>query len=372
MFRKIRGQTRAIQLLNNAISHDRIAQAYLFHGREGVGKFMTAFYFGMALNCLSSSEYRPCGVCASCHKFLAFEHPDFIYLFPTPNYKISPTGEIKDGSSLKEYEAYLSNKRESPWKTFFFPGSTEIRKESIMMLQHRLNLSIHEAAYRICLIEDADQMNQATANAFLKTLEEPPQRTVIILVTQRLSVLLPTIVSRCQLVYFNPLPRSVMESILIESFAVDPPTARTASLIADGNLKTSIRIAQESSSENRELALKLLSLAAYDKELEFNAFLQKSRELVSGDYLVEVINHLAIFVNDLALLSTHSELLTNIDQISLLTDIATRSVNLGEGCLEVLLTFEDLKRKIAGHVNSSLILIKIYFTLRKLFLPPSP
>jgi len=64
MFRKIKGQSQVIDLLSSAIVNNRISQAYLFHGGDGVGKFITALYFGMALNCLSSREYRPCGVCA--------------------------------------------------------------------------------------------------------------------------------------------------------------------------------------------------------------------------------------------------------------------------------------------------------------------
>ena len=330
---------------------------------------MTAHYFGMALNCLSSSEFRPCGVCSSCRKFLAFEHPDFIYIFPTPNYKMSPTGEIKDNSSLSEYAAYLENRKNSPYREFFFSASTEIRKESIMMLQHRLHLSAHEAQFRICIIEDADEMNANTANAFLKTLEEPPARTVIILLTKRMQILLPTIISRCQLVFFNPLPRNVIEGLLIENFNSDPVSARTASLIANGNMETAIRIAQESSSENRQLAIKILTLAAANKELEFHNLLNKGKEILNGEFLFEVLNYLSLFVSDLTLINRAPDSITNIDQSELLASIAAKNKDLDEQIHQTLLTIEDLKRKIDGHVNTTLILIKIYFTLRELVKP---
>jgi len=193
MFRNIKGQDHALQILKMAMDNDRIAQAYLFHGADGVGKFTTALYFGMALNCLSLSEFRPCGVCNSCRKFLAFEHPDFIYLFPTPNLQLTVDGEIKSPEGLRQYEAYIKNKIEAPWQDYYFSSSIEIRMESVSMLIKRLDFSIYEANWRVCIIEEADQMNIPTANAFLKTLEEPPRQTVIILVTNRLSMLLPTI-----------------------------------------------------------------------------------------------------------------------------------------------------------------------------------
>ncbi|MDZ4122323.1 MAG: DNA polymerase III subunit delta', partial [Candidatus Cloacimonadaceae bacterium] len=158
MFRQIIGQDHALGLFKSAMANDRVAQAYLFHGNDGVGKFITALYFGMALNCFSAGEFRPCGVCTSCRKFLNLDHPDFIYIFPTPNMKMSTSGEIKDAQAYKEYESFIENKKNTPWKDFFFSSSAEIRKESIMMLQQRLELSISEASYRICIIEDADKM----------------------------------------------------------------------------------------------------------------------------------------------------------------------------------------------------------------------
>lgn len=269
MFRKIKGQSQVIGLLQSAIEQERIAQAYLFHGSDGVGKFMTALYFGMALNCLSSSEYRPCGVCASCHKFLSFQHPDFIYLFPTVNLKLSSDGEIRDNEALKQYEAYLKNKIETPWQEFFFTGSTEIRKESMSQLIQRLELSIHEGQYRVVIIENADMMNTQTANAFLKTLEEPPHNTLIVMITERLPQLLPTIISRCQPVYFKPLSQRVIQDILFERFQVDSVLAKSAARISGGNLKTAIRIAQDSSSSSRDKAFDLIQMAAKKQDLEY-------------------------------------------------------------------------------------------------------
>jgi DNA polymerase-3 subunit delta' len=96
----------------------------------------------------------------------------------------------------------------------------------------------------------------ATANAFLKTLEEPPLRTVLLLTTSRLSMVLPTILSRCQPLYFKPLARSWVENILHDQFEYDTTTARSASRIAGGNLEAALKVASENSAILRELALR--------------------------------------------------------------------------------------------------------------------
>ncbi len=356
-------------MLQNAIINDRVAQAYLFHGNDGVGKFITALYFGMALNCFSAGEYRPCGVCDSCRKFLTFEHQDFIYLFPTPNYKMTVSGEIKDAQAYKEYQQYVSNKKETPWKQHFFSASTEIRKESIMMLQQRLELSIHEANYRICIIEGADQMNPSTANAFLKTLEEPPQKTIIILITERLSMLLPTILSRCQTLYFNPLSRSNIEHILTQKFDVDTAMARTSALIANGNLKTAIRLAEENTSQNRQVAIEMLEQAFRKQDLAFFNHLQKSKDTLSASFIQEMINYLCVLLNDLVIIHHNPERLINIDQVQLLSEISELPVDYDDSAYSLLLKLEDFKRKLKGHVNPSLIMINTFFELKQLIHP---
>ena len=110
MFRNIKGQAGALKILKLALENNRVAQAYLFHGSDGVGKFTTALYFGMALNCLSKSEFRPCGVCASCRKFMALDHPDLIYLFPTPNLGLNLDGEITKSEFIPEYAGYIATR----------------------------------------------------------------------------------------------------------------------------------------------------------------------------------------------------------------------------------------------------------------------
>jgi DNA polymerase-3 subunit delta' len=364
MFRQIKGQDHVINLLSTQIANDRIAQAYLFHGRDGVGKFTTALYFGMALNCLSVSEFRPCGVCSSCHKFLSFEHTDFLYLFPTTNLDMSLDGEIKKADALKLYQGYIQNKIDHPWQDFIFGSSIEIRKESVMMLLKRLELSATEAKYRIVIIEDADMMNPSTANAFLKRLEEPPANTVIILITERIQALLPTILSRCQQVFFKPLSASVIEQMLRERFDMNIGLSRSAARIADGSFKEAARIAGEQSDSMREMAFTILDMASRNDEWAYFNLSIKLKDQLNAELCMELLRFLSIIVNDIAILPHNPELITNIDKIELLLELGMNSDIVAEKARNFLLSCEDLSRKIKGNVNLGLIINKIFYSLR--------
>ncbi|MDD4310308.1 MAG: DNA polymerase III subunit [Candidatus Cloacimonetes bacterium] len=361
MFRKILGQDQAVLQLRKAIENGRISQAYLFHGSDGVGKFMSALYFGMAINCYALPELRPCGVCESCHKFLSLEHPDLIYIFPTPNLNLSVDGEIKNPESLKQYQAFIKNKLEQPWAYFFFKENTEIRKESISLLIKRMELTIHEARYRIAIIEDADQMNTATANAFLKTLEEPPANTVIILITERLQMILPTILSRTQPLYFKPLSQSVIDGILVNQFEVSLSTARTAAKISAGNLKTAIRIVSDTKSVSREWAFDIVHLAAENDDLGYISLMDKYKEFQNKDQVLDMLKYLRIIAGDLACLKISPDSdITNVDKTDSMIALANRCKDLDANLHDFLIVLEDLNRKIEGNVNLNLILINLF------------
>ncbi len=367
MFRKIQGQEHALQILNAAITNDRVAQAYLFHGPPGVGKFTSAHYFGMALNCLSKSEFRPCGVCSSCRKMARFDHPDLIYLFPTPNLQMTVEGEIKSKDNLELYEGYIRNKQETPWREFRFNSGVEIRKESVLMLIRRLEISIYEASWRVCIIEDCEMMNTATANAFLKTLEEPPERTVLLLTTSRLSMVLPTILSRCQPLYFKPLARNVVENILHDTFEYDTPIARTASRIAGGNLESALKVAAESSAALRELAFEIVSMASAERELDFIGIAANNRDILNAETVTTLINYVNHSISDLAILDSNPEDITNVDKRPELEAMVISNPNFGEEALDYMVFCEELKRKLKGNVNPGLVFTNLFLRTQKLF-----
>ena len=365
MFEKIQGQTQTLEILNRAINEGKIAHSYLFYGPEGVGKFTTALYFGMAVNCLAEKELRPCGQCSACTKFLSFNHPDLLYLFPSPNYDMSPDGEIKDSKMLKEYESFLDNKRETPWKDFYFSGNIGLRLDSIRMLQHRLNLSRNEARYKIFLIEKTELMNINAANAFLKTLEEPPEDVIIILITTKPETLLPTILSRCQKVSFHKLSRQVIETELIDNRGCELITAKTIARIADGNLEKALSLITDQRTESRQNVLTLIGLILQGDDLGFINFVDKYKTLKNVRELIDLIRNLIIWLADIASFYTCPEQIVNIDRLELIEKIAANNSLIGEYISDIISFLETMIRRLEGNVNPHLVGIEIYFHLKQ-------
>ncbi len=369
MFHKIKGQDKAISVLKRATEHDKVAGSYLFYGPEGVGKFTTALYFGMMINCHAIHESRPCGICSSCRKFLSFSHPDLLYIFPFPKEgqnDISLDGEIKSTKILQEYEDYIQNKIDSPWKEFSFSKNIGIRIASIRMLEHRINLSPNEGEKKIYIIENADLMNDRSANAFLKTLEEPPNDTVIILTTSKPNSLLPTIISRCQQIQFRPLPRKMIADELAKNMReVD---AKMFSRIANGSMEKAIQLSQIETSETRIQVLAFLKIFTSQDDIQFLKFAENFSTSKNKNILNELISHLINWLADIAFFQTNPDEIINLDYPQITEYLYRQNPAVNEYVSETVDFLNDLKRKLnINNVNPHLIIIRIYNKLSEVF-----
>ena len=214
------GQQKPIKLLTTLLRNGTIPHALLLSGIDGIGKQLTAMTFAMACNCLDletgylcedenslhTAQNRhagtnPCGSCKSCRKVQSGNHPDIIIVEPSGSY-------IKIGQ--------------------------------IRALCHTLAMKPLEARLRVVLISDSQAMNSAAGNALLKVLEEPPDRTILILTARHPSDLFPTILSRCQHIRFNPISRESIVTILIENQGVHPDDAEIIATMASGSLSKAL------------------------------------------------------------------------------------------------------------------------------------
>lgn len=180
-FGEILGQDRAVLFLRAAWRTGRLAHAYCFAGPAGVGKRTTALALAQAVNCSSpvaagSEAADACGRCVACRKIAAGNHPDVMEVRPEEK--------------------------------------TVITIDQIRELAARASLRAYEGRAKVWILDPADQMQEPAANAFLKTLEEPAGLSLFILVTAATSALLPTILSRCQEVRFDPLGEGHIRAIL--------------------------------------------------------------------------------------------------------------------------------------------------------------
>lgn len=168
---------------------ERLPHAILLHGPEGIGKVTFAHAFAASLLCETpQTSGEACGSCASCGWFAQYSHPDFRRLRPDAL-------ESEEAADTAEGDADSdSGGKKSSSKT----PSKDIRIEQVRALASFMNVSTHRSGLRIVLLYPAEALNSASANALLKTLEEPPPDTVFLLVTHRIDRLLPTILSRCR------------------------------------------------------------------------------------------------------------------------------------------------------------------------------
>lgn len=158
---------------------DRLPHALLIHGARGVGKLALAERFAQILLC--EQENKPCGTCAGCRWYLAGTHPDFR--------RVEPEALAKEVAPTEEAAEEAPTKRGKP--------SIEIKVDQIRGLEDFLNVGSHRGKLRVALIHPAEDMNEVSANALLKGLEEPPAGAIFVLVSHRPARLLPTIRSRC-------------------------------------------------------------------------------------------------------------------------------------------------------------------------------
>ncbi len=230
----LRGHTDQIEMFRRTISRERLGQAYLFTGAEGVGKKKFATILSQGLFCQTHSPalLDPCGECSACKQMAAGTHPDFAVV------------EMLSGKNELLIEQFI--------------GTKERRgKEGLC---HDMSLKPMSADRKIAVIDEADKMNDAAANALLKTLEEPPHGSLILLIASNVERMLPTIRSRCQEIRFSPLHAEDIAAILLETGMVESADdAREIAAISDGSLATAEQLGDAELREHRRELFEALS-----------------------------------------------------------------------------------------------------------------
>jgi len=230
----LRGHADRVEMLRRSLQRGRLAHAYLFAGPAGVGKSRFARIFAQSLLCDRSSGHslEACDECSSCRQMNAGSHPDFFTV------------------------ACPEGKNEIPVAAFL--GSEEKRgKEGLI---HDLSLKPMAGDRRIAIIDDANRMNEEGANAMLKTLEEPPANSLLILIGENLDAVLPTIRSRCQLLRFAPLATSDVADLLVENeIAASPEEAAAAAGMSDGSLQMAAQLLNPALRSLRDRLFEFLS-----------------------------------------------------------------------------------------------------------------
>lgn len=244
----IYGQDHLKKLFNCAFERDHLSHAYLFEGKKGVGKY--AFALEVARTYLCEEYPKPgCGACRSCLAIQRGSHPDLQLVFPFPNLKpeskkvpvfpfshLAKNGARYSEETLKEVEQFRLSKREDPYRTIDFEKKPNIPIEVIKDLRAYLELKPQLSRRKAVIVLELELMAPLAANVFLKTVEEPPPATLIILTTCNSGMILPTIKSRCQILHFAPLKEEIVASVLTSRLTLDPLRLKFVIRAADCSL----------------------------------------------------------------------------------------------------------------------------------------
>jgi DNA polymerase-3 subunit delta' len=330
-FPDIIGHERAKTLLQAAIARDRVAHAYLFHGTDRIGKRLLATRFAQALLCdkaVPPRETDGCGVCRSCRQVEAQTHPDFSIIRPDPD-----------------------------------QANPQIKIEQIRDIEQQLIYRPLIGDRKICVIDEADRMTIGAVNALLKTLEEPPDHSLFLLITSRASALPATIRSRCQVLRLTPPSRTQIEAAVILRRNLPPPDARFLAILSDGQLGRALELdLDEEKARQREYT----SLVAPGALESIGTLLSTAETLAKTDRAGDALAWLQGWLRDMLMLAVSGapDDFLDQDRRRTLTPLAsTVNVNVLTDLLEEI---ETLERQGHRHLNLQMALENILLRVRTL------
>jgi len=324
---EIIGHVDNINMLRHMESHTHMPHAVLLSGPRGIGKFMVASVLGAALLC-KSGEIRPCGSCQSCLQMSYGTHPDFSLIEP-------------DGANIKI--------------------------EQIRKLQHEVALAPYVSLRRVCIINEAELMTVQAANSLLKILEEPVGDIVFILVSANRLMLLPTIISRCMSMGFQPLTDKVLAKALIDKGFL-PDQSEMAARLSLGRMGTALSLLEPDG-----LALRNQAVQIIQKLLDGNMTIvwdtASTVEKMERKDILQLFQYFTYILRDTLMVITGQDrqLLLNTDLAEwLMGHFGRWSEN---SLLEGIRAVETARRALHANANARLtseaLLIKIYDLVRE-------
>ncbi len=328
-FRDILGQERVLNYLQTALKAGRLAHAYLFLGPEGVGKATTAKALAAALNCEAAlPDGDACGVCPSCVRLAAGTHPDYLEIRPT--------------SEGRQPQIKIEQIREFRRLTAYPPVG---------------------GGWRVAFIKPAEDLNDAAANALLKTLEEPPPRHLMVLTARVEADLFPTIVSRCQKLAFAPLPAALVAQELVRQKGLPQPEAALLAALCGGSLGRALAFDPDELIRRRDHVLadlQQLSGGGISAILDWAQRLAKNVEEADNFLLMA-----QLWYRDLLLLhaSGPAELIAHQDRMTALEEAAGQSGT--KACFDLFAAVGAAQRHLSANLNAELTLDILGFRLQQ-------
>ncbi len=372
-FREITGLEEVKQTLIGAIQRGQIAHAQLFFGTEGSANLAMALAYATYINCENRQKDDSCGQCASCSKINKLIHPDVHFVFPVAATK-KVTKDPLSENFMAEWRVFLKENLYTSLSDWCNYIATENRQPNISAEESRsiirkLSLKAYEAQYKVLILWLPELLNNTSANALLKILEEPPPKTVFLLVSQSIEKLLTTILSRTQLVRIRSFNNQEIWQVLVDKKGVEAKRAVQIAYLSEGNLQEALQLSQESVSDNHVLFrdwMRLCFRANFTELVEYTEkFAKMSKEAQKSLLLygLEMIREALVSpYKEAKLVRLEGEELTFVEGFSkVVTQAKAEGLysQLNEACLHLerngsaKIIFLDTSLAIAGIIKSA-------------------
>lgn len=342
MLDQLVGNDRVKKLLRGMLEARRIPGAMLFTGEEGVGKKLFALEIAKALNCRTPQGPEGCGSCPPCKRISRFNFPQ--------------------SSESDDWKGIIWT--DHPDVGMVTAPKRVLLVEQMRAIEREANFRPYEGRARVFLIDDADKLNDASANALLKVLEEPPHTSHIVLLTARPAMLLATIRSRCQMLRFSPLTASEIETHLLQNKIGGAAEARTRARVARGSLGRAVdQDFQEFTSQRAAMIKVLEALAAGDDRTQL---LHSSEELNAAPVKDEFESRLDILetlIRDAWMLSLRApaENIVNHDLLPQLERISKRLDGRRPG--RWISQIEEMREQLIVNINRKASTDALFLTM---------
>lgn len=327
-FKDVVGHKNIIQYIGNAVKTDKVSHAYILNGEKGSGKKLLASLFAMSLQCQDREEDGDaCGKCQSCKQTVNNNQPDIIKV----------THEKPSTISIDDIRGQVNND---------------------------IVIKPYSSRYKIYIIADADMMTVQAQNALLKTIEEPPEYAVIMLLTENAETLLPTIRSRCVMLKLRNIKDQLVKKYLMEQMEIPDYKADVCVAFAQGNMGKAIMLAtSEHFNEIKEEAVHLLRNI---NEMDLNELIDAVKRCMS--YKLEISDYLdviAIWYRDVLIYKAtrNVDRVVFSDQLKYIKDRANKSSY--EGIEIILDALEKAKSRLKANVNFELTMELLLLTIKE-------
>ncbi len=371
MWNNIIGQERVKNIFKSILSSERISHAYIFYGKDGVGKDAAALEFAKYLNCENPDlEKGSCDKCRNCKEMQSLKSLLLKFITALPTGKDDDENSVLQSLEKAEYESYLSEieiKSENPYHKINLEKANFIRISSIREIKDLIYLTGAENRTKVFLISDADNMNPQSANALLKILEEPPKNSLLILTTAKLNSLLPTIIGRCQKIHFDSISKNDLAAYIKEK---NPNLSQTQldfyAELSDGSVTKALNITQGNYDDLRKKVLVLLRNLVTMNTIKAGFDI----DFISGKKDKERVRQflilMQIWIRDvLYKRSGNDSLIINKDELDSISKFAVRY---NSEYYEIINLLENSINDIDYNVNIELMLFNLFVKIRGIIL----